>query len=73
MNKKSSNCHQVVSEGNKTDIKQRKSDNAHQISSIGVIETSKSGEFLIFCQDSAQKCFQDKTLHNLNCSTDSGN
>ena len=73
MNTNSLKHNQVVSAGNKTDIKNSKSDNVHQNSSIEVNETSKGGAFLIFCQDSAQKCIQDETLHSLNFSTDSGN
>ena len=68
------NClkpHQVISAGNKTVKKKSKSDNVHQNS--GVEETSKGGEFLIFCQDSAKKCFQEKSLGTLNCSTDPSN
>ena len=73
MNTKSLKRHQVVSAGNKTDIKKHKSDNVHQNSCSRVDETSKGGAFLIFCQDSAQKCIQDEILHSLNFSTDSGN
>ena len=73
MNTNSLKRHQVVSEGNKTDIKKSKSDNVHQNSCSGVDEASKGGEFLIFCQDSAQKYIQDEILHSLNCCTDSGN
>ena len=69
MNTRSSKRHHVVSAGNKTDIKKSKIDKARQMSYSGINETSKGGEFLIFCQDSAQK----NTLHGLNCSTDSGN
>ena len=71
MNTNSSKRHQVVSAGNKTDIKKTKVDELHQNSVVN--ETSKGGEYLIFCQDSAQKCFQEKTLHTFNCSTDPGN
>ena len=71
MNTNSSKRHQVVFAENKTDIKKSKIDELHQNS--GVHETSKGGEFLIFCQDSAQKCIQDEILHSLNSSTDSGN
>ena len=73
MNTNSSKRHQVVSAGNKTDVKKSKIDELHQNSSIGVNETSKGGEYLIFCQASAQKCFQEKILHTFNCSTDPGN
>ena len=71
MNTNSSKRHQVVSVGNKTDIKKSKSDMVDQ--NCGVNEASKGGEFLVFCQDSGQKCFQEKSLGTLNCSTDSGN
>ena len=71
MNKNSSKRHQVVSAGNKTDITRSKSDKVHQNS--GVNETSKGGEYLLFCQDSAKKCFQEKSLGTLNCSTDPSN
>ena len=73
MNTNSSKRNQVVSAGNKTDIRKSKNHKLHQNSSIGVNETSKGGEYLIFCQDSAQKCFQEKTLRIFNCSTDPGN
>ena len=73
MNTNSSKRHQVVSAGNKTDIKKSKIDELHQNSSIGVNETSKGGEFLVLCQDSAQRCFQEKSLGTLNCSTDPSN
>ena len=69
MNTRSSKRHHVVSAGNKTEIKKSKIDKPLQISCIGVNETSKGGEFLIFCQESAQK----NTLNRLNCSTYSGN
>ena len=65
--------HHVVSEENKTDIKQNNNEKVHQISCSGVNENSKGGEYLIFCQDSAQKCKQDEILHGLNWSADSGN
>ena len=71
MNTNSLKRHEVVSAGNETDIKKSKSDKVHQNS--GVNETSKGGEFLIICQDSSQKCFQEKSLSTLNCSTDPGN
>ena len=71
MNTNSSKRHQVVSAGNKIDIKKSKSVKVHQNS--GVNETSMGGEYLIFCQDSAQKCFEEKSLVTLNCSTDPGN
>ena len=73
MNTRSSKRHQVVSTGNKTEIKKSKIDKTLQISSIGVNETFKGGKYLIFCKDSAQKCFQEKSLCTLNCSTDPGN
>ena len=73
MNTNSLKHNQVVSAGNKTDIKKSKSDNVHHISCIGVDNTFKGGAFLIFCQDSAQKCIQNEILHSLNSSTDSGN
>ena len=73
MNTKSTKVHQVVSAGNKTDVKQRKNEKFHQFSCSGVNETSKGGRFLTFCQDSAQKYFQEKTLHSMDCSTDPGN
>ena len=71
MNTNSSNCYQVVSAVNKTDIKKIKCDKVHQNS--GENETSKGGEFLVLCQDSAQKCFEDKSLVTSNCSTDPSN
>ena len=73
MNTNSSKRHKVVSAGNQTDIKKSKSDNVHQNSSIGVNETSKGGEYFLFCQDSAQKCFEEKSLVTFNCSTYPGN
>ena len=71
MNTRSLKRHHVVSAGIKTEIKKSKSDKVHQNS--GVNETSKGGEFLIFCQDSAQKYFQENPLGNLNCCTDPSN
>ena len=70
MNTNSSKRHQVVSAGNKIAIKKSKSDTVYQNS--GANETSKGGEFLILCEDSAHKCFEEKSLGTLNCSTDAG-
>ena len=67
MNTNSSKRHQVVSSGNKTDIKKIKMDKAHQTSCSEVNETCRA--FLMFCQDNAQKCI----LHSMNCSADIGN
>ena len=73
MNTNSSKRHQVVSSGNKFNANNSTIDEVHQISCNAENETSKGDDFLIFCQDSALKFFQDKTLHTLNCSTDPGN
>ena len=76
MNTNYSKRHQVVSAGNlqnKTNIKKTESDEINQTSCSGKNETFKGGAFLIFCQDSAQKCIQNEILHSLNSSTDSGN
>ena len=72
MNTNTSKRHQVVSAGNKVYTKKSKSEKSCQNSCSGVNETSKGGTFLIFCQDSAQKYFEDKTLNSLNCSTGIG-
>ena len=71
MNTNSSRRHQLVSTGNKTDINKSKVDELHKNSVVN--ETSKGAEFLIFCQDSAHKCIEKKSLVTLNCSTDPGN
>ena len=71
MNTNTSKRHQMVYTGNKTDIKKSKIDMVDQ--NCGVNETSKGGEFLVLCQDSAQKCFEDKSLVTSNCSTDPSN
>ena len=67
---------QVVSAGNhqdKPDSKKTKSDEIDQTSCRENNEISKCGEFLKFCKDNIQKCFQVKTLHKFNLSTDPGN
>ena len=72
----SSKRHQVVLDENpqnKIGTKKFKIDKAPQNNCSGKSGTSRNCEFFKFSKDNAQKCYKEKTLPNLDWSTDPGN
>ena len=73
---KSSKRHQEVLDENpqnKIGTMKFKTDKVPQNNSIEKGVTSRSCEFSKFSKDNAQKCYKEKTLPNLDWSTDPGN